>query len=76
MYVALRGLWGKAMKNSRICEWHKQFKDGPEKVEDDEKVVIQDLTEPMKMLKKCGIWYQSYGSAPEFGQRNSETNSN
>jgi hypothetical protein len=25
-------------------------------VKDDEEVVIQDITEPMKMLKNCGIW--------------------
>jgi hypothetical protein len=36
------------MKKSSISECH-------EYVEDDE-VVVQDLTELMKMLKKCGIW--------------------
>jgi hypothetical protein len=42
-------------------------------------VIVQDLTEPMKMLQKCRIWcvqkifkYQSYGCAAKFRQRNSE----
>jgi hypothetical protein len=41
--------------------------------------VVQDLTKPMKMLKKCEIWciqqtykYQSCGCATKFRQRNSE----
>jgi hypothetical protein len=23
---------------------------------EDERMVVKDITEPMKMLKKCGIW--------------------
>jgi hypothetical protein len=44
-------------------------------------VVIQDLTEPMGMLKKCSTFretfkYQSYGSALNFKQRNLELRPN
>jgi len=42
-------------------------------------VVIQDLSERMKMLKKCGIWYiqlmfkyQSYSCTTKFRQTNSK----
>jgi hypothetical protein len=40
-------------------------------------VIVQNITERMKMLKKSGIWYiqmfryQSYGYATEFRQRSS-----
>jgi hypothetical protein len=33
----LRGLWGRAMKKSNVFEWHKQFKEGYENMEDDER---------------------------------------
>jgi hypothetical protein len=46
---------GEAMKKSRAFEWHKQFKEGRENVEHD-KEVVKDLTEPMRMLQKYGIW--------------------
>jgi putative component of membrane protein insertase Oxa1/YidC/SpoIIIJ protein YidD len=45
---------GEAMKKLRVFECHKWFKDGRENVED-ERLVVQDPTEPMKMLK-CGTW--------------------
>jgi hypothetical protein len=41
-----------AMKKSCVFGWHKE---SCEKVEGDE--VVQDLTQPLKMSKKCGIWF-------------------
>jgi hypothetical protein len=68
---------GEAMKMSSVLEWHKWFKEGCRSVEDDETVVVRDLTEPVNMLK---IWslvnsdrrfkYKSYGCATEFRPKN------
>jgi len=47
------------MKKSSVFEWHKQFQVGHKDVEVWKKmkeVVIQDLKELMKVLKKCWIW--------------------
>jgi TPP-dependent trihydroxycyclohexane-1,2-dione (THcHDO) dehydratase len=46
---------GEAMGKSSVFEWHKRLKEGRKEAEDD--VVIQDLTEPMEMLKKCATWW-------------------
>jgi hypothetical protein len=43
------------MKISNVSEWHKWFKEVHENMEDKE-VVIQVLSEPVKILKKCRIW--------------------
>jgi hypothetical protein len=48
---------GEAVKKSRVFEWHKWFKEGRDYVENDERMVIQDLTEAIKVMKKCGTWY-------------------
>jgi hypothetical protein len=46
---AVRFLWDGGYENVRCFEWHKQFKEGLENVEDDE-VIVQDVAETMKML--------------------------
>jgi hypothetical protein len=47
---------GEATEKSSVYEWHKWIKEGREKVEYDERSGHEDLTEPMKMLKKFAIW--------------------
>jgi hypothetical protein len=47
---------GEAMKKSHVFEWHKWFTEGFENVENDERCGCPSLTEPVKMLKKYGIW--------------------
>jgi hypothetical protein len=47
---------GEAMKEWSFSEWHKLFKNGLENVENYKRAVVEDLTESMKMFKKCGIW--------------------
>jgi hypothetical protein len=45
---------GEVMKKLSVSEWHKRFQEGRENVEDERSV--QHLTDPMKTLKKGGIW--------------------
>jgi hypothetical protein len=54
LYNVLQAYGGEAMKKQSVFEWHKRFKEGRERVDDDDEEV-QALAEPMKMLKKCGI---------------------
>jgi hypothetical protein len=49
-------LWGRGYKKSSVFELHKQFKEGHENMKMMKEVVIQGLTELMKMLRKCRIW--------------------
>jgi hypothetical protein len=64
---------GDTMKVSSVFGWHKWFKEGHKNMI--KEVVIQNLTELMKMLKKCRIRciqtlkHQSYGCATDFSQR-------
>jgi hypothetical protein len=68
---------GEAMKKSSVFELHKGFKECHENVKGDERMVIQELIELMKVLKKCGVWCMQIrcisisGCITKFGQRNS-----
>jgi hypothetical protein len=45
---------GEAVKKSSVFKWHIQFKE-VHKNWKMMKMVVQELTEPLKILKKCGI---------------------
>jgi len=47
---------GEAMKRSSVLEWYKRFERVARTWKMMKEVVVQYLTEPIKMLKKCGIW--------------------
>jgi hypothetical protein len=47
---------GEDMKESSDFVEHKRFKEGVENVKMMKEVVVQYLTEPMKVLKKCSRW--------------------
>jgi hypothetical protein len=50
---------GQALKKLSVFEWLRLFKDVRENVKlmtGVVVVVVQDFTEPMKVLKKCGNW--------------------
>jgi len=47
---------GEAVKKSSVYEWYKQFKRVTRMWEMMKEVLIQDLTEPVEMLKKYRIW--------------------
>jgi hypothetical protein len=42
---------GEKLWKSNVFEWYERFKEGPENVEELKEVVVQDVTEPMKVLK-------------------------
>jgi hypothetical protein len=50
-------MFSEACEGEALCfEWHKWFKESRETLKMMKEVVVQDLTEQMKMLNKCGIW--------------------